>query len=161
MTPETLSRSGIVLVRAKPEDRAAVERLQKAAYARNRELLGVEPLPLQADYQEIFANHEVWIKPAAGSNDVDAALVLEIDRPDDILIWSVSTAPGNQKRGLGHALLACAEQRARQLGRPAIRLYTGQPLTHLVDWYARNGYEIERIEKLSDRCIVHMLKQLA
>jgi len=39
-------------------------------------------------------------------------------------------------------------------------LYTGQRLTHLIDWYARNGYEVERAETLPDRTVIHMLKQL-
>lgn len=49
----------------------------------------------------------------------------------------------------------------RQLGQTAIRLYTGEPLTDLIDWYARSGYEMERREQRSDRTIVHMLKTLA
>jgi hypothetical protein len=39
----------------------AIVTLQRAAYARNRDLLGVEPLPLLADYQAILldANKDV------------------------------------------------------------------------------------------------------
>ncbi|MBU2533114.1 MAG: GNAT family N-acetyltransferase, partial [Alphaproteobacteria bacterium] len=116
----------------------------------------VEPLPLQADCAEIFRSHEVWIKPG----DIDAALILETGRRDDILIWSVSTSPETRRRGLGHALLECADVRARQLGCRQIRLYTGQLLTHLVAWYSRKGYIVERLEELPDRKAVHMLKTL-
>ncbi len=156
----------VTLVRADRDHLAAVKRLQRAAYARNRDLLGLEPLPLLADYAAIFRDHEVWIKSADQAGTLDAALILETDRPvvdgcSDILIWSVATAPTAQQRGLGRALLQCADARARQLGRDKIRLYTGQPLTHLIDWYTRNGYEVERIEPLPDRTIVHMLKTLA
>lgn len=166
MTQATLAAGDMVLTRAGPDDRAAVEHLQQAAYARNRERLGMEPLPLQADYAEIFRDCEVWIKAGDGPGEVAAALILETDRPvidgaRDILIWSVATDPAVQHGGLGHALLACAEVRARQLGRDRIRLYTGQPLTDLIDWYGRNGYAIERTEALPDRAIVHMLKILA
>lgn len=162
MTNDVLTAGGgVALTRAGPDDCPAVERLQRAAYALNRELLGVEPMPLQADYDDIFRDHEVWIKPGEKSGDVDAALILETDRPDDILIWSVSTAPEVQKNGLGHTLLKCAEQRARELGRDRIRLYTGQPLTHLVAWYSRHGYAVERIEEMADRTAVHMIKHLA
>ena len=51
-------------------------------------------------------------------------------------------------------------ERAHQLGRTVIRLYTGTPLAHLVAWYGRHGYAVERIEALSDRSITHMIKYL-
>ena len=166
MTQATLRAGDVTLVRATADHRAPVEQLQRAAYTRNRELLGLEPLPLLTDYDEVFRDYEVWVKPGEPAGNVAAALILEIDRAAvdgeaDILIWSVATAPTLQQSGLGHALLVCAEERARQLGRNTIRLYTGQPLTHLIDWYARNGYDVERIEHLPDRSIVHMLKSLA
>jgi hypothetical protein len=41
-----------------------------------------------------------------------------------------------------------------------MRLYTGTILRHLVDWYSRHGYAVERVEVLSDRSITHMLKHL-
>ena len=48
---------------------------------------------------------------------------------------------------------------AREPGRPAtIRLYTGAVLETLIGWYARHGYEIERVEQLDDRKITHMKK---
>jgi hypothetical protein len=60
----------------------------------------------------------------------------------------------------GRSLLAAAEERARQLGRNVIRLYTGTPLGHLVAWYGRHGFAVERIEASSDRSITHMIKHL-
>lgn len=152
----------MTMLRASDDDLQAVEDLQFAAYAANREILGVEPVPLLADYSAIFKNHEVWIKRGTAPDaDLDAALILDIDRPDDILIWSISTLPVSRKLGLGHALLECAELRARQLGRETIRLYTGERLTHLIDWYGRNDYQVERHERLDDRTLVHMVKHLA
>ena len=128
--PAALVAGDMTLVAAGADQLSAVERVQRAAYARNRDMLGLEPLPLQADYAAILRDHEVWVKPGA-------------------------------EPGLGRKLLAAAEVRARDLGRGRIRLYTGEPLTHLIDWYGRNGYEVERTEVLPDRRIVHMLKTLA
>lgn len=148
--------TGDGLRRAGPADRDAVVALQHAAYAPNRALLGVEPLPLLADYDAVFANSEVWV-PAEGP--IDAVLILE-PAPDHLLIWSVATAPGTQGRGLGGRLLAFAEARARALGPTTIRLYTGAKLAGNVAWYQRNGYAIERVEALADRDIVHFVKHL-
>lgn len=131
--------------------------LQQAAYARNRPLLGVEPLPLQVDYADILVSHEVWLAEQADS--LTGALILE-PRTDDLLIWSVAVAPAVQGTGVGNNLLAEAEARARALGLTRLRLYTGEPLVGNIAWYERHGYLRERIETLADRRIVHMVKRL-
>jgi RimJ/RimL family protein N-acetyltransferase len=46
---------------AGPGDLAALGELQRAAYAPNRDVLGVEPLPLLFDYGRALADHEVWL----------------------------------------------------------------------------------------------------
>ncbi|WP_406854905.1 GNAT family N-acetyltransferase [Alsobacter sp. KACC 23698] len=143
------------LRRATPDDLGALVALQRAAYAQNRALLGVEPLPLQADYEAVLRDWEVWL--ADGPAGLAGALILEL-RPDDLLIWSVAADPGAQRSGFGNRLLAAAEERARQLGRTAIRLYTGQALTHNVAWYSRKGYRVESVEPMPDRILVHMVK---
>jgi len=145
-----------VLRHATSADAEAVIALQRAAYARNRALLGVEPLPLQADYAAIFRDYEVWV---ADNEAITGVLILE-PRPADLLIWSIATDPQRQQDGLGRAMLAAAEARARALGLGTMRLYTGTTLRHLVDWYGRHGYTVEQIEELSDRSITHMLKHL-
>lgn len=146
----------LVLRRAGRSDLDAVVVLQHAAYARNRELLGVEPLPLMVDYETIFRDYEVWV---TAQGEITGVLVLE-PRRDDLLIWSIATDTSRQKSGVGHAMLAAAEARARELGLNTMRLYTGATLQHLVDWYTRNGYAIENIEELSDRKLAHMIKRL-
>lgn len=153
----TLPPAPITFRRATDADRPAVEALQNAAYARNRRLLGVEPLPLQVDYAEIFATMEVWL--AEERDRLRGALILH-PRPDDMLIWSIAAAPDAQRQGIGHIMLDAAEVRARQLGRKTMRLYTGAVLEGLIRWYHRHGYEIERHEQLPDRHITHMIKPL-
>jgi ribosomal protein S18 acetylase RimI-like enzyme len=145
------------LRRAAQTDIPALVTLQRAAYARNRDILGVEPLPLIADYDDIFANYETWLAEDNGA--LLGVLILE-PRPDDLLIWSVATSPAAQGRGLGNRLLAAAETRARQLNLSTMRLYTGQKLVSNVAWYQRHGYAIERIEERPDRTVVHMVKPL-
>lgn len=151
-----LKADELILRRAQPGDFDRVVAIQHAAYARNRELLGVEPLPLQADYQQIFRDFEVWVT-AEGA--IASVLILE-PRADDLLIWSIATDPQRQQGGLGRAMLMAAEVRAHELGRATVRLYTGAILHHLTGWYGRHGYEIERIEERPDRTVAHMVKQL-
>jgi ribosomal protein S18 acetylase RimI-like enzyme len=146
------------LRRANDADLPAIMSLQHAAYDGNRALLGVEPLPLQADYAAILKGHQVWL--AEGLDGLDGVLILKAE-PDHLLIWSVATAPALRGRGLGNRLLVAAEMRARELGRNCVRLYTGEPLTGNIAWYERHGFVRERIEQLDDRRIVHMVKALA
>lgn len=145
--------------RANDADREAIEALQHAAYARNRALIGVEPLPLKEDYAEIMRSpeHEVWLAEERGR--LKGVLILQ-KRQDDLLIWSVAAAPEAQRQGLGQIMLDAAEVRAGQLGRKVIRLYTTAVLEGLIRWYHRHGYEIEGHEDLSDRKITHMVKHL-
>jgi GNAT superfamily N-acetyltransferase len=156
--PVDVLRSGeVVLRRAGAADVEGVRALQQAAYAKNRPLLGVEPIPLLADYAHILRTMEVWVHERDGR--LLGALILE-PRPDDLLIWSLAAHPSAQGSGVGRALLAAADARAHQIGRSVLRLYTGTPLGHLVAWYGRHGYAIERNEALSDRSITHMIKHL-
>ena len=139
-------------------DKQAVADLQEAAYAPNRDLLGLEPLPLQKPIDEIFDDYEVWLL----EDDARLAGVLILEpRQTDMLIWSVAVAPQVQQCGLGKLLLQTAELRAGQFGHKVLRLYTGATLQHLIDWYERNGYEVEQTERLYDREVVHMVKYLS
>jgi len=151
-----LKAGDFALRRAARADFEAVVAIQRAAYARNRELLGVEPLPLLADYEQILRDYEVWV---TAEGPIASVLILEL-RADDLLIWSIATDPQRQQTGLGGAMLAAAEIRAGELGRATMRLYTGAILHHLTGWYGRHGYAIERIEERPDRSVAHMVKQL-
>ena len=156
--PDQLRSGDLDLQRATQIDLADVVTLQKAAYAKNRRPLGVEPLPLLAEYTAIMRDMEIWLARQGGK--LAGVLILE-PRADDLLIWSIATDPAARPSGLGRALLGAAEARASELGRSVLRLYTGTPLTHLVAWYGRHGYAVERLEALSDRSITHMIKHLA
>ncbi len=131
--------------------------MQRAAYAKNRPLLGVEPLPLLADYAQVFADYEVYLAERDGR--LDGVLILEprTRRPPDLERRGRAAAQG---RGVGNTMLTFAEARARELGAACIRLYTGEPLTANIAWYTRHGYAHERLEDMGDRRIVHLIKQL-
>lgn len=154
----TLVSGDLALRRARPEELDRIVAIQRVAYAPNRTMLGVEPLPLLVDYADIMRTMEVWVVDGAGG--IEGVLILE-PGADDLLIWSVAADPAAQGRGLGRRLLAAAEARARELARTTMRLYTGTVLTHLVAWYGRHGYTVERIEEMPDRSVTHMIKHLA
>ncbi|MBB3772324.1 RimJ/RimL family protein N-acetyltransferase [Angulomicrobium tetraedrale] len=160
LNAERLEVGTRTLRRASLADRAAVEAVQQGAYARNRLLLGVEPVPLLWDYARVFREREVWVlDSASGAPGLDGVLILH-NRADDLLTDSLAVAPQAQAGGVGNLLLAAGEARARALGRRMVRLYTGEPLSANIHWYRRKGYSIERVEQLPDRRLVHLAKAL-
>ena len=148
----------MVLSRASVLQQAEIEAFQEEAYARNRPILGVEPLPLKWDYATIFSETEVW--EARQKGRLVGVLIL---RPmdDHLVLESVATLPEVQGAGYGNALLNATEFRARDWGFSTIRLLTGEALTQNVDWYRRKGFHVEDVEAIADRNIVHMVKRLA
>jgi ribosomal protein S18 acetylase RimI-like enzyme len=142
---------------ATPADREPGLVIQRAAFGGNVGIMGVKPLPLRADYDEIFATHEVWVTEQNGA--LQGMLIL-LPREDDLYIWSIATAPALHSTGVGRRMLAAAEVRARQLGRARMRLRTNEKLTKNVAWYTHHGYTIESIEQLEDRTVVNMVKEL-
>lgn len=145
------------LRRAGADDVAAVAAVQQGAYARNRTILGVEPIPLKTSAADIVAGKETWVVEEDGA--VTGALALEA-AGEALLIWSVATLPQAQGRGLGNLMLDFAHARARETGARRIMLYTGEKLAANVDWYRRRGFSIDRVEDMGDRRAVHMSKAI-
>ncbi|MCB4770685.1 GNAT family N-acetyltransferase [Ancylobacter sp. Lp-2] len=157
LNAEFIEVGDIRLRRASLADLPAVEEVQRRAYAKNRTLLGVEPVPLLWDYVQVFREREVWV--VDGATALSAVLILE-PRAGDLLLDSLAISPMAQGSGLGNVLLAAADARAQALGRGVVRLYTGEPLSANINWYRRKGYSIERVEQMPDRRLVHMAKAL-
>jgi ribosomal protein S18 acetylase RimI-like enzyme len=159
MEPRLPLRIGLRLAEA--GDLVAIEKLQHDAYARNRELLGVEPLPLLSDYADILSRNVVWLaEEHAGAGTRLAGVLILTPQDDDLLVWSVATAPYAQGRSVASQLMQLAEKIAAASGLARLTLYTGEKLTKNVEWYKRLGYAETRRETLPDRVIVHMEKAL-
>ncbi len=157
LNPAALSAGDRSLRRAAMADLDVLHALQQAAYARNREILGVEPIPLQWDYRDVLNDRDVWLLEE-GETLVGALVATPMD--GHLYIDSISVEPSATNRGLGNALLAAAETRARALCLGELRLITGELLASNVAWYQRKGFEIVEIEETPDRRIVHMRRVL-
>ncbi|AWT51185.1 GNAT family N-acetyltransferase [Mycolicibacterium smegmatis] len=129
--------SDIVIRRAELTDVAAIERLVRDAFAMYVPRIGREPAPMSADYAAAVANSRVWVLEAKGL--LVGALVNEV-YDDHLLLDTVAVAPGTQGRGYGARLLERAEQDARELGLPEVRLYTNEKMTENQTYYPRHGY---------------------
>jgi N-acetylglutamate synthase-like GNAT family acetyltransferase len=124
--------------RATAGDAPAVTTVVLAAFAVYVERLGgVQPWPMSLDYAEVIADGQTWVADDAG--EVAGVLVLE-DRADHLLLEVLAVAPEQQGSGVGHRLMALADQQAADRGYDEVRLFTNARMTENLGYYPRQGY---------------------
>ncbi len=141
---------------AESGDRAIVEAIVRAAYAPWVARIGVEPLPMVADYGALIVGDQVYVLE---NGEVDAVLVLSAE-DGVLLVDNLAVRPDRQGRGLGRRLMAFAEFRARSLRLPAVRLYTNEKMISNIGLYESLGYRETGREVIKGRYAVHMRKDL-
>lgn len=151
----TVAPSPLTLRRAVPEDAPAVTVLVREAYGPWVELIGREPMPMTVDYAAALAAHRFDVLEAEGRLE---ALIETVATGDHLLIVNIAVRPGLHGRGMGRALLAHAEDLARQAGLAELRLYTNQRFARNIEIYRRFGYAVDREEALPNGVAVHMRK---
>ena len=145
--------------RGRPEDASAIRDLTREAYARWVPLIGREPIPMVADYDEAVKHHRFDLLYVGG---VLAALIETVDEGDQLLIENVAVLPRFQGRGLGSKLMGHAESIACSLGRTRLRLYTNKAMAENIGLYLRLGYQVDgEAEGPPGFFRVHMSKALS
>ena len=148
---------GEKLRQAVAADAPAIRELTRAAYAKWVPLIGREPKPMTADYDDSVARHRFDLLYVGGTL---AALIETIREPDYLLVENVAVSLSFQGRGLGRRLMAHAEQLATSSGFSEIRLYTNKRFAANVELYLKLGYQVDREEVLPVGTAVHMSKRL-
>lgn len=138
-------------------DAAAIRALARAAYAKWVPLIGREPLPMGADYDEALRRNRFDLIESDGAL---AALIETIAEPDRLLVENLAVAPAFQGRGFARLLMSHAETLAAALGLRAIRLYTNKLFAENIALYRRLGYAIDREEPFRGGWMVHMSKMI-
>ncbi len=92
---------------------------------------------MAADYHAAVASSRVWVIEA--DSEIAGVVVNQVHQ-DHLLIDTVAVDPSAQGHGYGALLLARAEDDARELGLPQVRLYTNQAMTENQTFYPRLGY---------------------
>ena len=152
-----MTSPGTGIRQAEPADLESVRACVRAAYAIYVPRMGREPAPMTADYEALIGRREVWV---ACEDDTLAGVLVLRAGPDSLLLENVAVTPAKQGRGIGQALIAFAEQHARDLGLPEVALYTNELMTENLHLYPRLGYvEIDR--RVEDRhSRVHFRKRV-
>lgn len=127
----------------------------EAAYASWAELIGTRPIPMDADYATLIGAGQVFVTDPR----LDGLIVL-IPEDGALLVENVAVAPDRHGQGTGRTLLAFAEDHARSLALPRLRLYTNELMTNNIALYERLGYQETSREDIGGRNVVHMTKNL-
>jgi ribosomal protein S18 acetylase RimI-like enzyme len=148
-----------VLRIAVPGDVDAVRAVVTAAYEPWIPVIGMRPLPLEANYDQLIGVGGVTLLIEPGAGRV-AALIVLVPEPEALLIENVAVDPVFQRRGFGRILLAHAEDVARSAGLGTVRLYTNRLMATNIALYERLGYAITIRETHEGRPVVHLAKAL-
>lgn len=127
----------VLVRRADVSDVAAIERIVRAAFDMYIARIGKKPAPMDADYVAAVATSRVWVIDDDG--EIVGVVVNDV-RDDHLLLDTVAVDPRAQGHGYGALLLTRAEDDARELGLPEIRLYTNEAMTENQTFYPRHGY---------------------
>ena len=145
--------------RAGHADVAIVRALSRQAYAKWVPLIGREPKPMVADYNQAVLDHIIDLWEEEGQV---LALIEMIPMNDHLLIENLAVRPDKQGQGLGDRLLRHAERLALSLRLNELRLYTNAAFTSNLMFYSRRNYhEFRRETVVPGSVAVHMRKILA
>ncbi|WP_306336865.1 GNAT family N-acetyltransferase [Streptomyces sp. KL118A] len=138
-------------------DVPAVRAVTDAAYHRYIERIGRVPSPMEADHAADVAAGFVYV-----TGDPVVGLLVLVPRPYEgrLLLESIAVHPDAAGQGVGRRLLSFADDYARELGLPEIRLYTNALMWENQKIYPRYGYEVveRRVDGPYDR--IHYRKRL-
>jgi N-acetylglutamate synthase-like GNAT family acetyltransferase len=156
-TPRLHSTAGFSLRTATENDAESIRSLVREAYAKWVPIVGREPLPMTADYDEAVRTHRIDLLHRDGKL---AALIETFPDDGQLLIQNIAVSPLFQNTGIGRKLLAHAEEIAKAQGYPAVKLFTNKLMAANVRLYSSVGYDIDREEESSRGITVYMSKVL-
>jgi N-acetylglutamate synthase-like GNAT family acetyltransferase len=142
--------------RATSADAAAVREITRAAYAKWIPVIGREPKPMTANYEQVVTEHVIDLLEEGGR---PIALIEMIPQPSHLLIENVAVLPDRHGEGIGGSLLKRADAVARSLGLSELRLYTNALFSANISFHARRGFgEFLREPHAAGGEVIHMKK---
>jgi GNAT superfamily N-acetyltransferase len=144
--------------RATSADASTVREITRAAYAKWVAVIGREPKPMTANYEQAVIDHTIDLLEAHGR---PIALIEVIPELSHLLIENVAVLPDWQGKGIGGVLLEHAETIARALQLNEMRLYSNAMFLTNLSFYAHRGFsEFLREQHAKFGVVVHMKKPI-
>lgn len=109
----------------------------QAAYRLYIARMGRQPGPMLDDYARRQRDAQLYVANLGGEM---VGVVVLVRAPDHVELNNVAVHPRWQGRGVGRALIAFAEESAREQGVAELRLYTHVTMTENIARYARVGF---------------------
>ena len=144
--------------RGEVADVDTIREFTRDAYAKWVPLIGREPLPMSANYEQTIKSNRFDL---FYQNEQLVALLETIKKENHLLIENLCVSPTKQRMGIGKSLLNHAEYLAKISGYESIRLDTNKLFTGNVDLYTHHGYKIDWEKPINGGILVHMYKSLA
>jgi GNAT superfamily N-acetyltransferase len=144
--------------RATSADAGTVRDITRAAYTKWVAVIGREPKPMTANYEQVVIDHIIDLLEEDGR---PIALIEVIPEPSHLLIENIAVLPDWHGKGIGGLLLEHAETIARSLRLPELRLYTNAMFATNIAFYAHRGFtEFLREQHAGLGGVVHMKKAI-
>ena len=124
---------------ARPDDVPTIRDCARAAYQKYVALIGREPAPMIADFDEQVRFGQVHVFEGTG-NEVCAFIVF-YPRGNHMHLENVAVRPDCHGRGLGRQMIAFCEETARKSGLAAVELYTNEKMIENLSLYTALGYD--------------------
>lgn len=118
-------------------DVAAIRAVAQRAYIKYVPRIGRVPAPMAADF---LSHVQAGQTHVAVSHDKVMGYLIAFARDDDYFVENVAVDPAGTGQGIGKALMALAEDDAKQAGRDKIVLYTNVRMHENFPFYAALGY---------------------
>jgi ribosomal protein S18 acetylase RimI-like enzyme len=125
-----------------------------AAYAHYIIRIGKPPAPMLENYLKVIRRHDVTVL-TTGENIIGVLVLIKQER--NLLLDNIAIHPDYQGQGFGKRLIAVAEERARNAGCDAVRLYTNEQMIENIEFYKKLGFEEteRRVEQGYRRVYLH------
>ncbi|SOB94209.1 GNAT family N-acetyltransferase [Rhodobacter maris] len=123
---------------AQPEDVAAIADCARLAFGQYSAAIGRDPAPMKADFAAHVAAREAHV--AVSESGAFLGYVVLLPRADHLYLDALAVMPEAAGHGIGRALVAFAEDQARELGLARLDLCTNQRMTANLTLYPHLGF---------------------
>jgi GNAT superfamily N-acetyltransferase len=148
--------------RATASDAGTIRDVTRAAYAKWVAVIGREPKPMTADYNEAAVAHVIDLLEEDGRAIALIEIIPKLSfEPAHLLIENIAVRPERHGEGIGGVLLERAQTIARTFGVNELRLYFKAKFATNQLFYARRGLvDFSREPHPAGGEIVHMKKSI-